>query len=124
MRYQDFFVILSLPESVIIYVMASMSSEEKIKMNTARLEAALKEAEKPKSRGFISLELIAAATVPILFLVVVLIMNPVYFQREGPDAGSRNFSKIMYWTLGLAVASAVAFGGWYWYRGGKLMVLC
>jgi hypothetical protein len=105
--------------------MASPSEADKLQARSAYLSSLIDEAEKPKKGGFVSLELIAAATVPILFLVVVLIMNPVYFQRsEGPDAGSRNFSKMMYWTLGLAVVSAVAFGGWYWYKGGKLMVLC
>lgn len=96
-------------------------TEAKHKERIAALQKAIDEIERPKTT--ISIELIAAIAIPLVFLISVLVINPSFFQREENGETSRNFKRIILWTLGIAVASFAGFGFWYWYRDGKLITL-
>jgi hypothetical protein len=95
-------------------------SDDKHKERIATLEKAIKDIEHPKSKWSISLEFIIACVVPFIFLLSILIANPSYFQT---DDGSRNFRKIFIWFGVILAVCLVAFGGWYWYSGGKVVAL-
>jgi len=98
-------------------------STDKHKERIETLQKAIDDIEGKSSTKMVSLELIVAIAVPILFLIGILVINPSFFQHTDGGDTSRDFKKIVMWTIGIGIASFAGFGFWYWYTGGKMVML-